>query len=54
MRDERAKQNGGESDPEVMVIGVRTRSQSKKRGKKGIGRKCGPRTFGNIVVSDFM
>ena len=54
MKDEHAKQNGGESDPEVIVIGVRTRSHSKKSGKKGIRRKCGTRTFGNIVVRDCM
>ena len=54
MRDKRAKQNGGESDPEVMVTGVRTRLQLKKRGKKGKGRKFGTRTFGNIVVRDCM
>ena len=63
MRDERAKQSGDYSDPEVMVVGVRTRSQSAKGakgangakgGKDGIGRKCGTCTFGDIVMRNCM
>ena len=54
MRDEPAKQSGDFSDPEVMVVGVRTRSQSAKGWTRGIGRKCGTRTFGDIVVRNCM
>ena len=63
MRDERAKQSGDYSDPEVMVIGVRTRLQSAKgakdvkesKGRKcGLERKCGTRTFGDIVIRNCM
>ena len=63
LRDECAKQNGDYNDPDVMVIGMRTWSQSARGaqeikgargGKGGIGRKCGTHTFGDIIIRNCM